>query len=140
MGYKNQQFDDFDQWVWNAENWLTIFDENPDGSDPSHMDKEERERSGYRAMCFDKYGRPCTMGRHFMRARDEGAFPVRWLWPHQVARNEVWVKPRHETALEEILVHIDALDPHIPEEKQALVKVINSIEDLANDALGREVE
>lgn len=32
------------------------------------------------SICVDAFGRRCTMGGHFMRARDEGAFPVRYFW------------------------------------------------------------
>jgi hypothetical protein len=32
------------------------------------------------AICIDNVGRRCTMGAHFMRARDEGTFPVRFFW------------------------------------------------------------
>lgn len=33
-----------------------------------------------KAICIDALGRRCTMGAHFMRARDEDAFPVRYFW------------------------------------------------------------
>ena len=33
-----------------------------------------------KSICIDALGRRCTMGAHFMRARDEGAFPVRFFW------------------------------------------------------------
>lgn len=32
------------------------------------------------SVCVDAFGRRCTMGAHFMRARDEGAFPVRYFF------------------------------------------------------------
>lgn len=32
------------------------------------------------AICVDAFGRRCSYGAHFMRARDEGAFPVRYFW------------------------------------------------------------
>lgn len=66
MAEHNQQFDSFQQWVNMASSWLTR--------------RGERER----AICFDAKGRWCPMGREFMRARDEGAFPIRWLWPDQI--------------------------------------------------------
>lgn len=31
-------------------------------------------------ICVDALGRRCTVGAHFMRARDEDAFPVRYFW------------------------------------------------------------
>jgi hypothetical protein len=32
------------------------------------------------AVCIDAKGRRCTNGGHFMKARDEDAFPVRFFW------------------------------------------------------------
>lgn len=32
------------------------------------------------SVCIDNVGRRCTIGAHFMRARDEGTFPVRYFW------------------------------------------------------------
>lgn len=32
------------------------------------------------SVCIDSFGRRCTLGGHFARARDEGAFPVRFFW------------------------------------------------------------
>ncbi|USQ97286.1 hypothetical protein [Caulobacter sp. RL271] len=32
------------------------------------------------SVCVDAFGRRCTMGGHFQRARDEGAFPVRYFF------------------------------------------------------------
>lgn len=41
--------------------------------------KAKFERAGVRSdhvVCVDQIGRLCAWGEHFMRARDEGAFPV----------------------------------------------------------------
>jgi hypothetical protein len=35
------------------------------------------------AVCVDNLGRRCFIGAHFMRARDEGSFPVRYFWELQ---------------------------------------------------------
>jgi hypothetical protein len=40
-----------------------------------------RRIGGLHAVCFDAKGRLCAWGAHFMRARDEGAFPVRFWVP-----------------------------------------------------------
>lgn len=32
------------------------------------------------AICVDSLGRRCTIGAHFMRARDEGTYPIRYFW------------------------------------------------------------
>jgi len=65
---ETQQFDSFAQWVSRASWWLT---------EPPHP--------GQTALCLDAKGRACSSGADFMRARDDDAFPVRWLWPDQVA-------------------------------------------------------
>lgn len=69
MAEKEQCFDDFTQWVNKASSWLT---------------RHPEYNSDFRAICYDSRGRHCTCGRDFARARDEGAFPVSWLWPDQV--------------------------------------------------------
>jgi hypothetical protein len=68
---KEQKFHTFSQWVTHASRVLT-----------SHPDYCERN---YRAICFDTLGRVCRNGGDFGRARDEGTFPIAWLWPDQVA-------------------------------------------------------
>ena len=67
MSERDQQFDTFEEWVNKASSWLT------------------RRGPIENAVCFDTRGRACRCGGDFMRARDEGAFPVRYLWPDQVA-------------------------------------------------------
>lgn len=67
MAEHNQRFETFDMWVNKASSWLT------------------RRGPNVKAICYDAKGRLCTRGADMMRARDEGAFPVRWLWPDQVA-------------------------------------------------------
>lgn len=64
MSERDQQFDNFEQWVSKASSWLT-------------------RREG-RAICFDVHGRHCPTGSEFMRARDEIAFPITWIWDWQV--------------------------------------------------------
>ena len=71
MSEHNQQFQNFEQWINKASSWLT-----------RHELYDDR---CFRAICFDAKGRHCAIGRDFMRARDEGTFPVRWVWPDQVA-------------------------------------------------------
>lgn len=69
MSEKDQQFDTFDQWVARASTWLTRH--------PRYDGKT------FRVQCVDTKGRICSIGKDFMRARDEGAFPIRWTWPDQ---------------------------------------------------------
>jgi len=66
----DQKFDNFGQWIENASVWLTAH--------PNY-------RTDFRAICFDAKGRLCRIGGEFERARNENAFPIRWLWPDQVA-------------------------------------------------------
>lgn len=60
------EFRDFDDWVSFATTRLT-----------GTTDERGVEVS---AICVDALGRRCSVGAHFMRARDEGAFPVRYFW------------------------------------------------------------
>ncbi|HEV2673268.1 MAG TPA: hypothetical protein VGV37_01920 [Aliidongia sp.] len=68
MSEGNQQFDSFIQWVNKASSWLC------------------RRGPQHKAICLDAKNRLCVNGADMMRARDEGAFPVRWLWPEDVAK------------------------------------------------------
>jgi hypothetical protein len=60
-GPADGEFATFIQWVNKASSWIGFT-----GS-----------------KCFDARNRPCRMGQDFMRARDEGAFPVRWYSPER---------------------------------------------------------
>lgn len=60
------QFDTFGQWVNRASAWLT-----------GHKGSCGEE---LRAICVDTLGRRCNIGKDFMRARDEGTFPVRFFF------------------------------------------------------------
>lgn len=82
MDEHNQQFDSFQQWVNKAHIWLT--------NHPDYCDEKHRS---FRAICFDAQGRLCRKGKEFMRARDENAFPVHWLWPDQVGPMALKLSP-----------------------------------------------
>lgn len=61
------EFRDFNDWVSKATTRLTgTYDPMMGNEVPS--------------ICIDAFGRRCTLGGHFRRARDEGAFPVRFFW------------------------------------------------------------
>ncbi len=64
-----QQFNNFNEWVTYASSVLIC-----------HPNYNERF---FTAICFDTLGRRCYTGKQFMRARDEGTFPIRWWWPDQ---------------------------------------------------------
>lgn len=81
MAEHNQQFDTFTEWCNKAPSWLT------------------RRGTDVHAICYDAKGRLCTIGGDFMRARDENAFPVKWIWPDQVV---------------EVVLHADDKTPSAP--------------------------
>lgn len=67
----DQNFTTFGDWVTRASRLLT-----------AHPDYHE---VNFRAVCFDTNGRLCRIGRDFQRARDEGTFPIHWVWPDQIS-------------------------------------------------------
>ena len=77
-----QAFPDFDDWLRRATRKLT--------SHPLYNNTEHAKGKGWHgdhfvALCFDQKGRRCKCGGDMQRARDEGAFPVWWVWPDQIA-------------------------------------------------------
>lgn len=72
MAEWDQSFSSFQEWVNKGSSWLT-----------RHAEYQKDGR--FFAICYDSKGRLCRIGGDFMRARDENAFPVRWIWPDQVA-------------------------------------------------------
>lgn len=76
-----QQFDNFEQWVRHASSWLT---NHPDYNNTEHGKTKGWRGHHFTALCFDTRGRLCRQGSDFQRARDEGTFPIRWVWPDQI--------------------------------------------------------
>lgn len=69
IGYEPEwagQFDTFYNWVDHASRALT------------GVRGSVGEALG--AICIDAKGRRCNVGKDFQRARDEGAFPIRYFW------------------------------------------------------------
>lgn len=60
------QFDSFNDWVNHASRALT----GVTGSVGEEL----------KPFCVDAKGRRCHVGKDFMRARDEDAFPIRYFW------------------------------------------------------------
>lgn len=60
------QFDTFNDWVNHATRALS----GVRGSVGEEL----------KAFCVDAKGRRCNVGKDFMRARDEEAFPIRYFW------------------------------------------------------------
>lgn len=65
------QFDTFEKWVARAHILL-----------PGRKGSVGQDLP---AICVDALGRRCHVGKDFMRARDEGAFPVRFFWECEAA-------------------------------------------------------
>lgn len=63
----DQQFETFQAWINKASSWLTW------RGPQDHF------------VCLDAKNRVCRNGGDMWRAHNEGAFPVRWLWPEDVA-------------------------------------------------------
>lgn len=61
------EFRDFNDWVSFASKRLTVASSNVTGAQVP-------------AICVDALGRRCTCGGDMARARDEGAFPVRYFF------------------------------------------------------------
>jgi len=76
---RKQQFDSFNEWVDTASFRLT-----------AHRDYGPE----FQAICVDAKARHCRTREDFIRARDENAFPVRWIWPDQI--DELFNKERKE--------------------------------------------
>ncbi|UZE47935.1 hypothetical protein ONR75_24165 [Rhodopseudomonas sp. P2A-2r] len=75
------QFDTFDDWVNHASRALT------------GLRLEDGINWDVNAFCVDTKGRRCTCGKEFMRARDEGAFPVRYFITGKVEQLSTCQRP-----------------------------------------------
>jgi hypothetical protein len=79
MELADQKFDSFEAWVNKAIFALTRHEKH---NNTEHGAKGWRGEH-FVALCFDTKGRRCRNGKDMMRARDEGCFPVRYIWPDQ---------------------------------------------------------
>jgi len=66
------QFDTFNDWLNHASRALTGVAYSTGGMG--------RDGNGIPAICVDTKGRRCAIGKDFMLARDQDAFPVRYFW------------------------------------------------------------
>ncbi len=66
------QFDTFDDWVNHSPRALTGVAYSTGGLG--------QDGNGVPSICVDTKGRRCAIGKDFMTARDEDAFPVRYFW------------------------------------------------------------
>ncbi|MBH5389141.1 hypothetical protein [Bradyrhizobium diversitatis] len=67
------QFDTFEDWVNHASRALT------------ELTLEGGIGNTVAAICVDTKGRRCSCGHEFMRARDDGSFPIRYFITGTVA-------------------------------------------------------
>lgn len=81
MGEHNQRFDSFEQWLDKASSWLT---RHPEYNNTQHGKTKGYRGQHFTAICFDTKGRLCRDGADMQRAKAEGTFPVRWVWPDQM--------------------------------------------------------
>lgn len=77
-----QAFNSKQEWIIRATRRLT--------SHPEYNNTEHGGAKGWRgphftAMCFDQLGRRVRNGGDFERAEKDGAYPVWWIWPDQIA-------------------------------------------------------
>lgn len=72
------QFDTFNDWVNHAPKALSGEEYSTGGMG--------KDGEGVRPICVDSLGRRCAIGKDFMIARDEGAFPVRYFWQMKPTR------------------------------------------------------
>jgi hypothetical protein len=77
-----QFFASHQMWVIKASSWLTS---HPEYRNTEHPKKKGWQGSHFTALCFDQKGRRCRNGYDMQLAHDEGAFPVWWVWPDQIA-------------------------------------------------------
>lgn len=82
VAVKGQCFTSHMQWVNKASSWLT---EHPEYRNTEHGDDKPWRGHHFTALCFDQKGRRVRSGGDFRRAEEEGAFPVWWVWPDQIA-------------------------------------------------------
>lgn len=78
---EGQSFSSQQDWVNRATRALT--------GHPSYLNTEHGETKGWRgphftALCFDQAGNRMRNGGDFMRATEEGTYPVWWIWPDQI--------------------------------------------------------
>jgi hypothetical protein len=83
VAINGQSFATFDEWVRRATQRLTS---HPLYNNTEHANGKGWHGDHFVAMCFDQKGRRCKVGADMMRARDEDAFPVWWVWPDQIVQ------------------------------------------------------
>jgi len=85
-----QSFRSQQDWINRARRALTS---HPDYRNTEHGDGKGWRGAHFTALCFDQQGRRVRDGGDFQRAEDDGAYPVWWVWPDQIA--ELLMKEPH---------------------------------------------
>lgn len=82
VAVEGQCFTSHHEWVNKASSWLT---RHPEYRNTEHGDTKGWRGAHFTALCFDQKGRRVRKGGDFQLAHDEGAFPIWWVWPDQIA-------------------------------------------------------
>lgn len=77
-----QSFSSQQDWINRARRVLTS---HPDYRDTQHPKTKGWQGYHFTALCFDQQGRRCRNGGDFQRAENDGAYPIWWIWPDQIA-------------------------------------------------------
>lgn len=77
-----QSFKSKQDWIVYATRRLTS---HPEFNNTEHGDAKGWRGPHFTTMCFDQLGRRVRNGDHFERAEKDGAYPVWWIWPDQIA-------------------------------------------------------
>lgn len=82
VAVEGQSFASHQHWVNYATRRLTA---HPEYNNTEHGQTKGWRGAHFTTLCFDQKGRRVCNGADFKRAEEEGAFPVWWVWPDQIA-------------------------------------------------------
>jgi hypothetical protein len=83
VAVEGQSFESMYVWISRAADALTA---HPEYCNTEHEGPSKGWRGPhFTALCFDQKGRRCRQGRDFKRAEEDGAYPIWWVWPDQIA-------------------------------------------------------
>lgn len=91
IAISGQSFSCEQDWINRASRVLTA---HPDYRNTEHKGAKTGWRGPhFTALCFDQKGRRCRCGGDFARAAEEGAYPIWWVWPDQIAGLLMYTEP-----------------------------------------------
>jgi hypothetical protein len=85
VAVENQFFSSVEHWLSTSNQRLTAHPEYKNTEHGGTVDDMGWRGHHFTALCFDQKGRRVRHSGDFTRARDEGTFPVWWVWPDQIA-------------------------------------------------------